>query len=189
MMKVKSLLLISSLSLVACGDNDDNQNDYKYGRLKSDPPIPPLTYTWSHPDCPFTANFPGKPEEEVIEQEDGVSEIFAQFNGENYGYQIYCDINSLVDNKPISDVIANEYVNLLAKENFMNSKIKDISELKKLNNFRVYFESEILVERNIPVSTYIFQHKLDLLSATIFHKSSQMMKLQGIEFIENIKLK
>lgn len=41
------LIILLSLSLTACGD--ENSNDfYEYGVLKSDPPMPPLTYITGH---------------------------------------------------------------------------------------------------------------------------------------------
>ena len=58
------IIVTAACLIISCGEKVDDQGDYQYGVMKSDPPMLPLTYTWSHPECPFTVEFPGEPEVE-----------------------------------------------------------------------------------------------------------------------------
>lgn len=82
----KLSILFMAPMVHGCGDDATNDGAYEYGVLKSDPPMPPLTYEWSHPDCPFTANFPREPEVEEFIDENGGKEIIVQYLGDTYGY-------------------------------------------------------------------------------------------------------
>lgn len=186
MMKFKSLLLTISLFLVACGDNDDNQNDYKYGVLKSDPPMPPLTYTWSHPDCPFTANFPGKPKEEVIEQEDGTRLITLSYLDSKTSFHVYCDINRLNPNFKSDDL--EYYANsIFSSENTTIVNRKD-SLFGNMPSIELQIMSGTLGNSKQNTNSIIFRHNYTLFSTSIL-KDIPINNSSGIEFFEGIRLK
>lgn len=84
-------IAVSFLMLASCAEQADEENDGAEQLTE----IPPLTYTWSHPDCPFTVDFPGEPEVEIGRTDQGVVSIHVLYETEKVSYGFICDANIL----------------------------------------------------------------------------------------------
>lgn len=171
------------------------ESEYQYGVLKSDPPMPPLTYTWSHLDCPFTANFPGKPEEEMIEQEDGTKLISISFQLNEAGMLLLCSKNLLDTINEIgtlNNVQASKEISKFWVEDagYSNAKYIENLKLKTIPNYVTYINADLLNEEiklKASVMNYITGN--DYAAALYVYPLEYQNEINGIEFFETIKLK
>ena len=188
----KFLIALAILTLTACGDENGDSNDYEYGVLKSEPPMPPLTYTWSHPDCPFTANFPGEPEVEVIEGEDQSKEIIAHFSGNYYGLWVYCDVDRLPTAASISSETELFYINLITEDpKRKNTQINNLKEsiFAQLPNVKIHFGSNFNQNETLHNNSLVFQDGTNLFTTRVIYPNIQKDLTNGVEFFETIKIK
>ena len=192
----KSLIaLIILLTLTACGDENGDSNGYEYGVLKSEPPMPPLTYTWSHPDCPFTVNFPGEPEVEVINQKNKHLKLLVSDG--HYIYQFLCFHNNLKNDQE-TDSFTNQELLFSLKQGIQNlessvsiidqkNKFQIFSHLKDLNS--IYFLS-LYQENKLLQNIYaIYETDVGVGMAITSYPNKKFNINNGIEFIESIKVK
>ncbi len=189
---LKSSILFIALIVQGCGDDATNDGAYEYGALKSDPPMPPLTYEWSHPDCPFTASFPGEPEVEEFIDENGDKEIIVQYLGDNYAYQTSCDLDRLEAGTVLNTEILDYYVEQTWTSNdIINIQIIDFEKsiFSNLPHAVFHYTDSVKAERSVSGNSLIFYHTTTLFTSSVSYLSEQNKGSNGAEFFETVKLK
>lgn len=188
-----AVLIALALFAVAYWLTNEAEQPYQYGLLKSDPPVPPLTYTWSHPKCPFTANFPGKPDEKIVEVEGEVAEIYATYESELYGFVIFCDVDRLIPGKPVDEQAFQNYARTSTDDSRLkNIKIEDIknSPFRYLNHIKIqYSANTIHIGITAHYNSLVFNKRETVLTAMVVQLSSLRKPQNGVEFYESVKAK
>ena len=161
--------------------------------------MPPLPYTWSHPDCPFTVDFPGEPTLEVPEKSKKNEGFSATYESKNYFLFTTCiptifsertDYGFETDQK-----MAEEIVNELLSENiYKNLQIISIEKSIFHNLKPAIFAYKVeLTQGNYlaQVNGIVFKHKNAMLMQNIGFgaHANTMLPNNGAEFFESVRLK
>ncbi len=115
-MNKKFILLTMLLLLSACSEQETNEA----AGAEENPQIPPLTYTWSYPDCPFTVDFPSEPEVVVENFSHGAISYTMHYQLDDYSLMFRCDSNVLKTVQNRSDYsieeLAKQYASIITED-------------------------------------------------------------------------
>jgi len=185
----KKLFILASLFALSSCEQDQSENEILETAEINFP------YTWSHPECPFTINFPGEPKVEIKKNSLGKPVLIAELDFNQTTLEFYCDIDLI---NVVKD--SQNYTNFQLAENFVQqfSNILETSkseyyEIKSTNLYNV--ENAILEFSNINTlgENEVFSNGLILIKgktlATATYYSNSKYNSTGIEFLKTIKTK
>ena len=188
------LALLTGLYLL--GAEDDPETPYQYGVLKSNPPIPPLTYTWSHPDCPFTVNFPGEPKTQVRQYSDGFEVIEVTYPATDYLLSSICiaDANAFaldntnLNNKELLEKFVNSIFQVSGFEDNPTSKLPNLSHTKKMEESKS-FTAKMVYNNGFGILNGIGHLQRNAIVSLMVSYNGEYRQSNGAEFFESVCLK
>lgn len=183
--------------LSACSDQnplDDNpQDDIDMAAIET-----ALPYEWSHPDCPFTARFPGEPKVEITSGEMGNVGIVATYQTVMAAHYFDCDpdIMNIVEN--LSDYsdqeLAQQYAQVYSDfEIIESSQILNVNEedYPKLTN--AVLQSSMLSRnadgKRLQNTSIIYQDDKTFSRAIYSYPSDLPVRGSGKLFFQSVRLK
>lgn len=185
----KNLFILTSLLALSSCDQDQSVKETTETTEIYFP------YTWSHPECPFTVNFPSEPNIEIKQNSLGKPVLIVELDFNQTTLEFYCDIDLI---NVVKD--SQNYTNFQLAENFVQqfSNILETSkseyyEIKSTNLYNV--DNAILEFSNINTlgENEVFSNGLILIKgktlATATHYSNSKYNSTGIEFLKAIKTK
>lgn len=192
MLKLKtSLLTLSFMAILSACVEEPQQAEKSEINTSALPDIPPLTYTWSHPDCPFTIDFPSKPKDELLNESNRTLTIDALLQWDKYQIYFGCDKNILnlinidgLEKNFLIEQYAEQFTTSLQTTNPKFYKIIDDDQYL-WGKFYTYHD-------NYPIKGYYnswilnFDNSMAILS--FYYTSGLPMEDAGEEIYKSIKL-
>lgn len=178
---------------MSCGDNASEANINKDEEL---PEIPPLTYTWSHPDCPFTVDFPSEPEVETVKTELGVVTNHVSYITKEAFFIFVCDayILKVFPNREKYTILqlAELYADqVISDPDFINPEVKSIksTNYEKIDGAVLMYS----VNPNMPsklnqINTLVLSNNETMADAKVGYKSDKSLFFAGEDFFQSINL-
>lgn len=190
----KIITVMTAILLMSCGDDATDVNRVSDEEL---PQIPPLTYTWSHPDCPFTVDFPGKPLENIGKTDKGVVSIQTAYrtDGPSYGFDcdayvlnVFPDVESYTDIQ-LAELYAEQITLLPEFENAVMMSI-DKTPFDNLSGAILFYSLNTAnAEELMQLNAIVLKHNHTMADVAFSYPSSTNYLRAGKKFLNSVKIK
>lgn len=166
----KNITIFAILALLSSCDKDPSDDALVAEEAN------PFSYTWSHPECPFTVDFPGDPNVEEHKNSLGKPELIVKFEIKEVTYSFYCNVDIIQvvkEREKYTDYqLAEEFSKLMSDNEIITQSKKmkiDDTEFKHLKNAIMVLSQYGESNDNKVFSSGVVFIKSDTLAFTTYH--------------------